>query len=36
MRSLDLVLAILHHFFIFALFGVLFGEFMDVPSMATR
>ena len=30
MRSLDLLLAILHHFFIFALFGVLFVEFMTV------
>ena len=28
--SLDLVLAILHHFFVFALFGVLFAEFMIV------
>lgn len=30
MRSLDLVLAILHHFFVFALFGVLFAEFIIV------
>jgi putative membrane protein len=27
---LDLVLAILHHFFVFALFGVLFAEFIVV------
>src|SRR5215831_6911753 len=30
MLDLDLVLAILHHFFIFALFGVLFSEFVVV------
>jgi putative membrane protein len=30
MLDLDLVLAILHHFFVFALFGVLFAEFVSV------
>jgi len=30
MLDLDLVLAILHHFFVFALFGVLFAEFVMV------
>lgn len=30
MLDLDLILAILHHFFVFALFGVLFGEFVMV------
>lgn len=30
MLDLDLVLAILHHFFVFALFGVLFSEFVVV------
>ncbi len=30
MSDLDLVLAILHHIFVFALFGVLFSEFMLV------
>lgn len=34
--DLDLVLAILHHFFIFALFAVLFAEFVSVrPSMSS-
>src|SRR5271165_5686009 len=28
MLDLDLTLAILHHFFVFALFGVLFAEFV--------
>jgi len=30
MLDLDLALAILHHFFVFALFGVLFAEFVVV------
>jgi putative membrane protein len=30
MLDLDLVLAILHHFFVFALFAVLFAEFVSV------
>ena len=30
MLDLDLTLAILHHFFVFALFGVLFAEFVVV------
>ena len=30
MLDFDLVLAILHHFFVFALFGVLFSEFVVV------
>ena len=30
MLDLDLVLAILHHFFVFALFGVLLSEFVVV------
>lgn len=30
MPDLDLILAILHHLFVFALFGVLFSEFMLV------
>ena len=30
MLDLDLILAILHHFFVFALFGVLFAEFVLV------
>lgn len=30
MLELDLVLAILHHLFVFALFGVLFVEFVSV------
>ena len=30
MLDLDLILAILHHFFVFALFGVLFSEFVVV------
>jgi putative membrane protein len=30
MLELDLTLAILHHFFVFALFGVLFAEFVVV------
>ena len=30
MPVLDLILAILHHFFVFALFGVLFAEFIVV------
>jgi putative membrane protein len=30
MLDLDLTLAILHHFFVFALFGVLFAEFVTV------
>ena len=30
MPDLDLSLAILHHFFVFALFGVLFSEFVVV------
>jgi putative membrane protein len=40
MLDLDLILAILHHFFVFALFGVLFSEFvvvrrgMDVAAAA--
>src|SRR6476660_2908284 len=40
MLDFDLVLAILHHFFVFALFGVLFSEFvvvrrgMDVAAAA--
>ena len=40
MLDLDLALAILHHFFVFALFGVLFAEFvvvrrgMDVAAIA--
>lgn len=34
MLELDLVLAILHHVFVFALFGVLFAEFVGVrPGM---
>ena len=34
MPDLDLILAILHHLFVFALFGVLFAEFVVVrPGM---
>ena len=32
MLELDLVLAILHHLFVFALFGILFAEFVSVRS----